>query len=329
MATPGFCGEQQCPNRGFRVHLSPISASPSEILNSELSRSYIQHIHITHQHDFKMYSRDGTVRAVLRFYQGIIRHPYLNDDALIVPPLNGWDSINVQGKTEIVLDLLRHLPYLRPEKRFDQLIIHWETIPICYAHNQDYHEIYPLPAHCIYFAHSFDREGTSLILDTNEGTITEFCRTGNHITIHEEEYETLPKLDKWRAHRTSPITELLDIWARRYEKLVWMLTPNPSGRPMTGRFYSRANTSAGEEELMQQGQLELWHLQDDMNRDDDNNENESELDRQQREVRTRHRKHVAVGSKARPYCVKSTRTKLTCVGCLQHVSSLWMARSLR
>ncbi|KAI1101395.1 hypothetical protein F4804DRAFT_11893 [Jackrogersella minutella] len=242
-----------------------------------------------------MYSQDETISAVLRFYQEVIRHPYLNDDALIIPSPSGWDSINIQGKTETVLELLRHLPYLRAEKRFDELIIHWETVPICYPHHQDYHEIYPLPAHCVYLAHSFDREGPSLILDTNEGTLTEFYRTGSHITINDEDYEALPEPDKWKAHRTSPITEFLDTWARRYEKLVWMLAPNPSGRPMTGRFYSRAKSSAEEEELGRQGQLEPWPLPEDIHPDDDDdaNENENELDREQREERIRHRRHVA------------------------------------
>ncbi|KAI1141795.1 hypothetical protein F5Y05DRAFT_273875 [Hypoxylon sp. FL0543] len=239
-----------------------------------------------------MYSRDETVNAVLRFYQEVIRHPYLNDDALIVPPPNGRNSINIQGKNETVLDLLRHLPYLRPESQYERVLIHWETAPVCYADNQNNQEIYSLPDHCIYLTHSVDREGTSLILDTNEGTITEYTHTGSHITVSDEEYEALPDAEKWRAHRTSPITELLDSWTRRYEKLVWMLVPDPIGQPATGRFYNRAETDAEELELLREGQLKPWCHRDDTRPPHDGGD-ESELDKEQPEARRRQRKHVA------------------------------------
>ncbi|KAI0139055.1 hypothetical protein F4776DRAFT_617889 [Hypoxylon sp. NC0597] len=248
---------------------------------------------------FEMYSRDRTTGAVLRFYQEVIRHPYLNCNVLIVPPPNGWNSINIQRKNQTVLDLLRHLPYLRPEKQYERLLVHWETIPICYCDNKNDWEIYPLPAYCVYLTHSLDREGTSLILDTNEGTIIEFSHIGSHITVPYEEYEALPDADKWKAHRTSPIAEFLDSWTRRYEKLVWMIVPNPISQPTTGRFYSRAETSAEEEELVRQEKLTPWHFQDDISHHGD--ENESELDREQRRTRVRERKHVAVGWTARTH----------------------------
>ncbi|KIN06920.1 hypothetical protein OIDMADRAFT_46837 [Oidiodendron maius Zn] len=98
-----------------------------------------------------MYSRDEIINAILRFYQTIIRHPYLNNSTLVVPPVNGWTSINI-GKNRTVLDLLCYLPYLRLENPSEELIIHWETIPICYLDKQDKRLLYPLPAHCIYLA---------------------------------------------------------------------------------------------------------------------------------------------------------------------------------
>ncbi|KFZ22960.1 hypothetical protein V502_02561 [Pseudogymnoascus sp. VKM F-4520 (FW-2644)] len=237
-----------------------------------------------------MYSRVETVNSILRFYQTVIRHPYLNNATLIIPPVNGWNSIKIEGKNGAVLDLLCHLPYLRPENASEELIIYSETIPICYLENQDRLLFYPLPAHCIYLARAESYLGTSLILDTNEGTITEFCQTGSHITIPYEDYEALPKAEKWKAHRTTPIMELLDNWTKRYEELVWMLVPNPISQPVTGRFYSRAMSST-EEELIQQRPLEPWHIQDD--RSDDDDREEDELDREQFKARKRERKHVA------------------------------------
>ena len=73
----------------------------------------------------------------------------------------------------------------------EELIIHSETIPICYLDNQDRLLFYPLPAHCIYLACAELYLGTSLILDTNEGTITEFCQTESHIPVPYEDYKAL------------------------------------------------------------------------------------------------------------------------------------------
>ncbi|RFU26292.1 hypothetical protein B7463_g10055, partial [Scytalidium lignicola] len=238
-----------------------------------------------------MYSRDETVNAVLRFYQTVLRHPYLNNNTLIVPPANGWASINIQGENETVLDLLRHLPYLHPEKASEELTIYFETIPICYSDNRDRPPLHPLPSHCIHLARAQSYLGTSLILDTNEGTITEFNHYGSEITVPYEEYDALPEAEKWKAHRTTLTVELLDSWTRKYEKLVWMLVPNPIGRPMSGRFYGRAMSSAEEELLVQQEQLEPWHVQDDSSGGGDREE--SELDREQRKARESERKHAA------------------------------------
>ncbi|KAI0530328.1 hypothetical protein GGR58DRAFT_493735 [Xylaria digitata] len=210
-----------------------------------------------------MFSRDETVSASLRFYQQILRHPYLNEGALIIPPLSGWDNINVQGKNETVLDTLHHLPYLRSNSQFCRLLVYWETIPICYCDDTGGQEIYPLPSHCVYLACSVDREGINLILDTIEGTITEFSHVGYHITVPHEDYEALPEAEKWKAHRTSPATELLDSWTRKFAQLVWMLVPNPIGQPATGRCYSRAVSDMEGRELILQERLFPWHPQDD------------------------------------------------------------------
>ncbi|KAI8959163.1 hypothetical protein F5Y11DRAFT_362083 [Daldinia sp. FL1419] len=235
-----------------------------------------------------MYVRDEIINAILRLYQQVIRHPYLDEISLLVPPLGGWSLISVQGKTETVLDLLRHLPYLCSRKQYDRLLINWETVPICYIHDEGHHEAYSLPVHCVYLARGVDREGTSLILDTEQATITEYCHTGTYITVSKEEYEALSEADKWKAHRTSPIAEFFDAWTRRYEKLVWMLTPNPIGQPTTGRFYSRAETSAEEDRLLQEDQLKLWRFRDDINPPDSANA----LDKARYEARIDMRRHV-------------------------------------
>ena len=89
---------------------------------------------------------------------------------------------------------------------------------------------------------------------------------------------------------------------------MWKLVPNPIGQPVTGRFYSRAVSSAEKELLAQRGQLEPWHVQDSSSGDDD--KEESELDREQRHADGSERKHVAVGSGVQPSCVEVVEANL-------------------
>lgn len=63
------------------------------------------------------YSREATIVALRDYYQFLIKM-YLPDSAIIEPPAEGWPSITTdtmrpQGKTNEVVELLRHLPYIR------------------------------------------------------------------------------------------------------------------------------------------------------------------------------------------------------------------------
>lgn len=85
-----------------------------------------------------------------------------------------------------------------------------------------------------------------------------------------------------------------------------MLVPSPIGQPATGRFYSRAELKAEEEELMRQGNFQAWETRHDPGSDI----NESELDREQRKARERERKHAAVGFSLRLSRVDSAKADL-------------------
>jgi 23S rRNA G2445 N2-methylase RlmL len=85
-------------------------------------------------------------------------------------------------------------------------------------------------------------------------------------------------------------------------------------------------SSAEEELLVQQGQLEPWHIQDDSSSND--NREESEDDREQHK-RKRKRKHVVVGLELRLSYIEVAKANLIYAGCLQHISLPRMAGSLR
>jgi hypothetical protein len=117
--------------------------------------------------------------AVLAFYQQVIRHPYLDDAALKIPPTSGWDSVELadlrnSGKSEVVIELLRRLPYLENTGQYERLLVQYETVPIAWTQRSyvAMEQVNPLPAHCVYLTEGIDREGYSLILNVDEGAYT-------------------------------------------------------------------------------------------------------------------------------------------------------------
>ena len=129
-------------------------------------------------HDESSYSREEIIAAMQDFYGLLNKLPYIEPNALIFPPAEGWSGVNTEelrgrGKTEEVIELLRHLPYLRdpaPRKRW---MIGPDTIVIAYCDGELYNEvtesIQPVPGHCIWLTDGEPRDGTSLLLDTQTG----------------------------------------------------------------------------------------------------------------------------------------------------------------
>lgn len=123
-----------------------------------------------------MSDQQQIVEAITAFYREILRHPYLPDTALKIPPASGWDTIDVDtlrdlGKNDTVIDMIRHFPYLEADHEYRRLLVEYETVPIAYTKTirTMIEEIQPLPGHCVYLTEGVDREGYSLILDTARG----------------------------------------------------------------------------------------------------------------------------------------------------------------
>jgi hypothetical protein len=70
------------------------------------------------------YSREATI-AVVREYYRFLTRMYLKESYVAEPPKGGWPEINretigVLGKTDEVISLLRHLPYIVSDDRSAQ-----------------------------------------------------------------------------------------------------------------------------------------------------------------------------------------------------------------
>jgi len=89
------------------------------------------------------YSRQDTIAAVTEFYE-FLKKLYLNDSDVIYPPPGGWPSITnadptvleLLGKSDEVLALIAHLPYIRLYEGWDDGP---EAMPDC--HFADWHEM--------------------------------------------------------------------------------------------------------------------------------------------------------------------------------------------
>jgi hypothetical protein len=123
-----------------------------------------------------MSSNPDIIDALTAFYKQIVKHPYLEDAALKIPPSTGWETIDSAalqnlGKSEAVIELLKHLPYLETDGQYDRLLVQYETVAIAYTKKLTtlMDEVNPLPGNCVYLTEGVDREGYSLILDAGEG----------------------------------------------------------------------------------------------------------------------------------------------------------------
>ncbi|PVH83224.1 hypothetical protein DL98DRAFT_585933 [Cadophora sp. DSE1049] len=81
------------------------------------------------------YSREQAIAAVRDYFEFLCQM-YMDESDVVEPPADGWPSITVDNlqdldKSEEVVSLLRHLPYIRPER------LDTEAAPFCKFANWD------------------------------------------------------------------------------------------------------------------------------------------------------------------------------------------------
>ena len=81
------------------------------------------------------------VAAALReFYTFLAKLPWLEPDDVLEPPEQGWPNINNENfgpfhKNSAVLQLLKHLPYIRMDGPRNEYKLAWSTYPCDYRRN--------------------------------------------------------------------------------------------------------------------------------------------------------------------------------------------------
>lgn len=137
------------------------------------------------------YDRDVVVNCIKRHYDLLVRIAYLDPDVILHPPPGGWsdeqlavDTLKERKRSERVIDLLRHMPYLSKNKdTVGKYEVYIETDVCTYLRNHgwfkdEYRDPYGLmmpwnseqdsPAGFIPL--SMGNAATVWMVDTDEGT---------------------------------------------------------------------------------------------------------------------------------------------------------------
>jgi hypothetical protein len=146
------------------------------------------------------YDRDTLVVGIKRHYDLLVRFAYLDPAAIETPPPTGWtdaqlavDFLHALGRNETVIDLLRHMPYIKHRPREPHYEVHAETkainylryaerfgrgatVEVCAGKTMDHFCLFPADANwpASFISLTEGREGLWWIIDTDEGGLVTF-----------------------------------------------------------------------------------------------------------------------------------------------------------
>jgi hypothetical protein len=219
-------------------------------------------------------TREKTISSILSFYRLLTQLPYIPPDKLMIPPSTGWPisteekgtgikatELRNRGKTETVIDVLRHLPYLDQERYREHWTLADNTLHINYARGELYHDylerdtaILPLPGHIIWLTQGFERAGVYLLLNTETWDIIEYTLLGESIEIDYDAYEALPLAQKLTAYSAMPANEYFELWRWRHLSLQFVLVGSENAFRGTGEWWWKDPRFLWEESFVQSGQ---------------------------------------------------------------------------
>ncbi|KAH0009669.1 hypothetical protein KCU78_g10618, partial [Aureobasidium melanogenum] len=185
-------------------------------------------------------SQKPAVDAVRKYY-----HFLANDlgaiprNCIVEPPEEGWptitqDSLAGLEKTEAVIELLRHLPYIEPSEDYNTQVA-FGTSAIDYREIGEYkvaegkgsqfipagNEEFP-PDVVVLTDEGEDYYGSLLLLDTKKVTATDYQPQAPRMKGVPDP-ETTPEI--WRYSETLPVADLLALWEQKFRSLEWTANP--------------------------------------------------------------------------------------------------------
>lgn len=136
-----------------------------------------------------VYSRNETIRAISAYYESLVEM-YLPEELLLYPPDGGWPEITKERfaclkKTDAVIDLLRHLPYIRRDEEGELHEIYEQMTCVDYrggymdrcmkfgrSYGEPISDDTTIPSHVASIAVSPESDSSSIFIDTERGTAT-------------------------------------------------------------------------------------------------------------------------------------------------------------
>ncbi|ETS75723.1 hypothetical protein PFICI_12667 [Pestalotiopsis fici W106-1] len=167
------------------------------------------------------YTRNEVIEAVRSFYTFLAGLPRLSADDILDPPEQGWPDLTdaylaALGKTPVVCDLLRHLPYIRPNGQNNQQIAPWTTA----TNYTDSTTRWTLNRGLIDGNLAPIGAGDvppHVAVLTSGSAITDFIQQER--PERSEPAQDSP--DAWRAYHTRPAEEFFEEWKDKYRTLEW------------------------------------------------------------------------------------------------------------
>ncbi|KAI4600108.1 hypothetical protein KJ359_001210 [Pestalotiopsis sp. 9143b] len=198
------------------------------------------------------YDRDEIVAQLEAFYQFL---PHIPLSSVHRAPPGGWPSIKAEAleargihKTPEALDLLRHLPYISG----DQPWIAPEAYPCDYRilgehSNHDtpgwVHDVRQdagnvrlpdgslggtekWPAWVVQLTTGTDREGSCYMLDTTDGTVTEYCVVGYTYEPTYDGGDPRAWRDRMCGDKTTILADQIKAWRTEYREMRYLGVPD-------------------------------------------------------------------------------------------------------
>ncbi|KFY86154.1 hypothetical protein V500_07827 [Pseudogymnoascus sp. VKM F-4518 (FW-2643)] len=217
------------------------------------------------------------VAPIASFYATLSTFPYLPASDILTPPASGWPDADFRklGKTDLVVDVLRHLPYVRVDAGREWRLGYDDTKPLTYvrapgAEGEVYmaackleglgegaaHEALwegrlephgqKLDAHVVALTDGW-MYGAWLLLDTEAGTIRDFSLLGGRSSAVKCPQEDRDAGLVWKHFPATPVKEFFTDWEGKYKSFEWMPVQDKGGG-QSGEIFSQAKLGVASKE---------------------------------------------------------------------------------
>ncbi|PQE04305.1 Alpha beta hydrolase fold protein [Rutstroemia sp. NJR-2017a BBW] len=181
------------------------------------------------------YDRNQITHLLTTYYQFLSTLPLIEAHDIVYPPPTGWinlanSTLPFLRKSDEVITLLQHLPYIRKNRGEAPYPISPDTFCLDYSsedpkkvnsHQALISVTKSIPEWVVPLTYPEDSNaGVWWLLDTSDGTVTDWGRHG-----FESDYdyaEDDPRSWRNECDRTLRLEELLEEWKEKFESLEWI-----------------------------------------------------------------------------------------------------------